>query len=47
MTILLLASGFALKLMGYPNADLLLYVACLILMVYIVFYYYTHKMGGL
>ncbi len=48
VTILLATLGFALKFLGYSNADILLYTACVTLIVYLIFHrYYAYKMGGL
>ena len=44
VTILLATLGFALKFLGY-QADVLLYTACVMLIVYLAFHrYYAHKM---
>ena len=48
VTIALAIVGFALKALGNPAGDVLMYLACFMLLVYLVFYhYYASKFGGI
>ncbi len=47
VTIALVIFGFALKALNNALGDVLLYIGCLMLIVYLVFYrYYASKLGG-
>jgi len=47
MTIALVIFGFALKALNNALGDILMYIGCLMLIVYLVFYrYYASKLGG-
>jgi len=47
VTIALVIFGFALKALNNALGDILLYMGCLMLIVYLVFYrYYASKLGG-